>query len=96
MRRSNGKRKREGGNGFALLFKLALLFVILALSLFTLGVIAIKVGDFLPENVDMVFITSKSPSFKMGSGEKKWEKNTVFLLKKLHLFWIHSPVFSKV
>lgn len=76
MRRSNGKRKREGGNGFALLFKLALLFVILALSLFTLGVIAIKVGDFLPENVDMVFITSKSPSFKMGSGEKKWEKNT--------------------
>lgn len=76
MRRSNGKRRGEGVNGFALLFKLVVLFVILALSVFTLGLIALKVGDFLPENVDMIFITSKSPSFQMGSGEKKWEKNT--------------------
>ena len=76
MRRSNRTRGGEGVNGFALLFKLVVLFMILALSVFTLGLIALKVGDFLPENVDFVFITSKSPSFQMGSGEKKWEKNT--------------------
>lgn len=76
MRRRMVKIRGEGVNGFALLFKLAVLLVILALSVFTLGIVAIKVGDFLPENVDMVFITSKSPSFQMGSGEKKWEKNT--------------------
>lgn len=51
--------------------------LVFILLLMTLGVVALKVGDALPENVDMLFIVAKKPSVSVGSAENggvnKWE-----------------------
>lgn len=51
--------------------------IVFILLLMTLGVVALKVGNAMPENVDMLFIVAKKPSVNVGSasidGVKKWE-----------------------
>lgn len=51
--------------------------LVFILLLMTLGVVALQVGNAMPENVDMLFIVAKKPSVNVGSeengGVKKWE-----------------------
>lgn len=51
--------------------------LVFILLLMTLGVVALQVGDAVPENVDMLFIVAKKPSVSVGSadssGVNKWE-----------------------
>lgn len=51
--------------------------IVFILLLVTLGVIALKVNNVLPEDQDIFFIVGKNPSFEIGDGEgKKWESET--------------------
>ena len=51
--------------------------IVFILLLVTLGVIALKVNNALPEDQDIFFVVGKNPSFEIGDGEgKKWESGT--------------------
>ena len=47
--------------------------VVFVLLLMTLGIIALRVGNSLPEGTDILFIVGKNPSVEMGDEESKWE-----------------------
>ena len=57
--------------------------IVFILLLVTLGVIALKVNNVLPEDQDIFFVVGKNPSFEINDGEgKKWESgNTVNIFK---------------
>lgn len=47
--------------------------IVFVLLLMTLGIIALRVGNSLPEGTDILFIVGKNPSVEMGDEESKWE-----------------------
>lgn len=51
--------------------------VVFILLLTVLGILALRVGNTLPENTDIIFVVGKSPSVEIGDAEenggKKWE-----------------------
>lgn len=48
--------------------------IVFMLLLMTLGIIALRVGNYLPENTDILFIVGKNPSVEVGDDTKKsWE-----------------------
>lgn len=71
-------RKSQEESTLSKFFLLILALVFLGLIVVTLGVVAIFVGDSLPEGIDTYFITAKEPSFKTEDGETKKEwKDTI-------------------
>ena len=50
--------------------------IVFILLLMTLGIIALRVGNYLPENTDILFIVGKNPSVDVGDAEhKRWESS---------------------
>ena len=47
--------------------------IVLLLLLMLLGIIALKVGNYLPEGTDIIFIVGKDPSVEVGDEEGKWQ-----------------------
>lgn len=48
--------------------------IVFILLLMTLGIIALRVGNYLPENTDILFIVGKNPEVSVGDEEfAKWE-----------------------
>ena len=47
--------------------------IILFLLFMLLGIIALKVGNYLPEDTDIIFIVGKDPSVEVGDEEGIWE-----------------------
>lgn len=48
--------------------------IVFVLLLMTLGIIALRVGNYLPENTDILFIVGKNPSVEVGDQEHPtWE-----------------------
>lgn len=48
--------------------------IVFMLLLITIGIIALRVGNYLPENTDILFIVGKNPSVEVGDDTKKsWE-----------------------
>lgn len=48
--------------------------IVFMLLLMTLGIIALRVGNYLPENTDILFIVGKNPSVEVGDDtQKTWE-----------------------
>lgn len=47
--------------------------IVFVLLLMTLGIIALRVGNSLPEGTDILFIVGKNPSVEVGDEENKWE-----------------------
>ena len=48
--------------------------IVFILLLMTLGIIALRVGNYLPENTDILFIVGKNPEVSVGDDEiAKWE-----------------------
>ncbi len=45
--------------------------IVFVLILMTVGILALRVGNYLPENTDIIFIVGKTPSFEAGDGENK-------------------------
>ena len=51
--------------------------IVFILLLVTLGVIALRVSNVLPEDQDIFFVVGKNPSFEIGDGEgKQWKNET--------------------
>ena len=51
--------------------------IVFILLLVTLGVLALKVNNVLPEDQDIFFVVGKNPSFEIGDGEgKQWKNET--------------------
>ena len=53
-----------------------LLIALVCMILLSLGVLALKIGNFLPENTDVIFLVPKEPSFETGDQEGVWETQT--------------------
>ncbi|MBO5215432.1 MAG: hypothetical protein J6B79_04520 [Clostridia bacterium] len=62
-------RKEERRSWVWIMLMVNIVFILL---LMTLGIIALQVGNKLPENTDILFIVGKSPSVEVGDS-KKWE-----------------------
>lgn len=59
-----------------------MVLVVFILILITIGIVALRVGNSLPENTDILFIVGKSPSFDIEDSEgKKWSTQ-----KKVNIF----------
>lgn len=63
----------------------ALIGLLLFLFLISALLLVIRLGDFLPNNVDIYFIEPKNPEFVMGDDEIVWEEDT-----QLNIFEISS------
>ena len=51
--------------------------IVFILLLVTLGVIALRVSNVLPEDQDIFFVVGNNPSFEIGDGEgKQWKNET--------------------
>lgn len=51
--------------------------IVFILLLVTLGVLALRVSNVLPEDQDIFFVVGKNPSFEIGDGEgKQWKNET--------------------
>ncbi len=51
--------------------------IVFILILMTVGIVALRVGNYLPENTDILFVVGKNPSFEIeDSNKKSWESGT--------------------
>ena len=68
----------QGRSFFSYIWLLIMLVVCAVLSVATLGVAALRIGNTLPDGVDSFFIARKDPSFKTEDGETKevWTDDT--------------------
>ena len=73
-----GKANISKGVGLKALnaFVWSLAGVLSTLTLITAAVVAIQLGDFLPEDVDVFFLVPKDPSIEVSSGDNVWTTNT--------------------
>ena len=74
--------KTSSGNRRQWVWIMLMVNIVFVLLLMTLGIIALRVGNYLPENTDILFIVGKNPEVNVGDGEqKKWETG-----KDVHIF----------
>ena len=75
MKIANG---RTGGGSQLIrpIWSVFLLIVVILMILLTLGISALRIGNFLPENTNVIFIVPKEPSFQTGEGEDVWSTQT--------------------
>lgn len=69
----DGKRKKSSDEKRAWIWIMLLVNIILFLLLMLIGIVALKVGNYLPEGTDILFIVGKNPSVEVGDGEGVWE-----------------------
>ena len=67
------KKRKSSDEKRAWIWIMLLVNIILFLLLMLLGFIALKVGNYLPENTDIIFIVGKNPSVEGGDEEEIWE-----------------------
>lgn len=70
------KRKKSSDERRAWIWIMLLVNIILFLLLMLIGIIALKVGNYLPEGTDIIFIVGKDPSVEVGDEEGKWQSGT--------------------
>jgi len=69
---SGTESKREERRAW--IWIMLLVNIVFILLLMTVGIVALRVGNNLPEGTDILFLVGKSPSFEVGESEdKKWE-----------------------
>ncbi len=74
--------KSNSGNRRQWVWIMLMVNIVFILLLMTLGIIALRVGNYLPEDMDVLFIVGKNPEVNVGDGEnKKWEAG-----KDVHIF----------
>lgn len=69
----DGKRKKASEEKRAWIWILLLVNIVLFLLLMMLSIIALKVGNYLPEGTDIISIVGKNPSVEVGDEEGKWQ-----------------------
>ncbi len=66
------KKRKTSDEKRAWVWIMLLVNIILFLLLILLGIIALKVGNYLPEGTDIIFIVGKNPSVEVSDEEGKW------------------------
>ena len=67
------KKRKSSDEKRAWIWIMLLVNIILFLLFMLLGIIALKVGNYLPEDTDIIFIVGKDPSVEVGDEEGKWQ-----------------------
>lgn len=75
------RKRRVGNKPKTVLESIWVVFVWIVFALLlvaTIGVAALRIGNVLPDGVDILFIVGKDPSYKVEDGESKteWEEKT--------------------
>jgi hypothetical protein len=68
-------RRSRGGGLLNALFSGIMAIAVLALLFVTIGVVALRIGNTLPEGTDIYFITPKNPDFDINDSENAWQTN---------------------
>ena len=76
--KNNEKKKRN-------IIVKSLIAIILFLFFLSVLLLVIRLGDFLPNNIDVFFIEPKKPTFVLGNDDKIWDEDT-----RLDIFEISS------
>ena len=67
------KKRKTSDEKRAWVWIMLLVNIILFLLFMLLGIVALKVGNYLPEDTDIIFIVGKDPSVEVGDEEGKWQ-----------------------
>lgn len=67
------KKRKSSDEKRAWIWIMLLVNIILFLLFMLLGIVALKVGNYLPEDTDIIYIVGKDPSVEGGDGEDIWE-----------------------
>ena len=74
MQQTDNRAPKHAGERRAWVYIMLMVNIVFILLLMTLGIIALRVGNYLPENTDILFIVGKNPEVSVGDGEiAKWE-----------------------
>ena len=69
-------RRYYSNNGLKALWTGLVTLAVIALLFITIGVVALRIGNSLPEGVDIILIVPKTPQFDVGDEKGSWETNT--------------------
>lgn len=67
------KKRKSSDEKRAWIWIMLLVNIVLFLLLMLLGIVALKVGNYLPEGTDIIFIVGKDPSVEVSDEEGKWQ-----------------------
>ena len=70
---AKNERQEKDDGGLKALWTVLIALLTAALLLITVGVVALRIGNTLPERTDIFFIVPKNPEFNVGDAEGKWE-----------------------
>ena len=71
---TDSRAPKRSGERRAWVYIMLMVNIVFILLLMTLGIIALRVGNYLPENTDILFIVGKNPEVSVGDEEiAKWE-----------------------
>jgi len=69
------RRETARENRRAWIWIMLMVNIVFILLLMTLGIIALRVGDYLPAGTDILFIVGKNPSIDVNDGQGGWDSN---------------------
>ena len=69
-KQENGKAANERRHWVYIMLLVVIVFILL---LMTLGILALRVENYLPEGTDIVFVVGKSPSVEFGDEKGSWK-----------------------
>lgn len=69
-------RRHVKDNTLRGLWTVIVVLLTIILSLLTVGIVALRIGNSLPEGVDIIFIVPKNPDFHVEDKDGIWEKQT--------------------
>ncbi len=73
----NDRSVARGSSRKSFVWLMLMVNIVFILLLMTLAITALRVGNYLPENMDILFIVGKEPNMDVTDGEGKvWESNT--------------------
>lgn len=75
MNNTNNSTQQEKKNKLNITIKV-LIIVLIILVLLSLGILLIRLGDFLPNNTDIFFIEPKEGDVELSDGKEIWDLNT--------------------
>ena len=77
MTGENNKLVTRGNDRKSFVWLMLMVNLVFILLLMTLAITALRVGNYLPENMDILFIVAKNPNMDVTDGEGKvWESKT--------------------
>lgn len=70
------QRRQSKNNGLKALWTGIMTIVVMLLLFLTVGIVALRIGNTLPEGVDIILMVPKNPEFSVGDEAGGWETST--------------------